>query len=52
MVKWTAQGKYPGGVTIKLTRDEAINLAEALLLAKRERWTEGECDNIRIEIDD
>ena len=51
LIKWEAQDKYPGGFTLKLTRDEAIDLAGALLLAKREGWTEGECDTIRVEIE-
>ena len=51
LIKWAAQDKYPSGVTLRLTRDEAINLAEALLLAKRGKWSEGECDNVRVEIE-
>ena len=50
LIKWAAQDKYPGGITVRLTQDEAINLYEALLLAKRNKWTEGECDDIRVEI--
>lgn len=52
LIKWAAQDKYPGGVTVRLSQDEAINLAEALLLAKRAGWSEGECDNVRVEIED
>ena len=53
LIKWVAQDKYPGGFTVKLTRDEAINLYEALLLVKRGNWRveEGECDNVRVEIE-
>lgn len=52
LIKWADQNKYPGGVTVILTRDEASNLYEALLLARKAFWTEGECDTVRVEIND
>jgi hypothetical protein len=35
---------------ITLTRDEAMNLYEALLLARKHGWTKGSCEEISVEI--
>jgi hypothetical protein len=39
-----------GDYTISLTQSEAINLYEALIQAKRNKWTNGSCADITIEI--
>jgi hypothetical protein len=51
LIKWEVTSEYPEGFTLKLSKDEAINLYEALLLSKRMNWaTDEECENIRVEI--
>jgi hypothetical protein len=37
---------------VTLSRDEAMTLYEALLQAKRKKWTEGECDDIKVVIEE
>jgi hypothetical protein len=37
---------------ITLKQGEAMNLYEALLLAKRNGWTKGSCEDINVEIED
>jgi ribosomal protein L7/L12 len=37
---------------ITLTLDEAKKLYEALLLAKRNGWQKGSCEDINVEIED
>jgi hypothetical protein len=39
-----------GDYTISLTQSDAMNLFEALMHAKHNKWTKGACEDITIEI--